>query len=263
VVWVKYAFANKRWSTGLVEAFMGDWVRWSGLRRGCFLQALRVVAEDGLAVGLEVQERVNQAQGYAAVRAVKQAVLVDLPGSGLVIKETPHLYLNMRLALVRLSGEGVDFCLRSGWRVVDNDWTVLLEGHRGDAAPRHTLGVLALAWQARRRGLRVRLLPGRRRGYTMVSQWVEPDLEVSFLDGGRDIGFVPWEFEVRPRGKAEKWGRWARMVGGWGVCTFTAARRVSLARELEQAGCRPWMADLETLMRAGGARLYAPAPTFS
>ena len=231
-------------------------MEWNDLSEGRQMAAetaLAVMGRTGMAVGREIEGeliRLNVGPGLAK-RAVN-----DLEAFGLVIKAAPKLYRSMKLTLVRLSEYGREFY--SQWQRVEaakSEWGRLIEEHDGERNERHTLGVLALAWQARRRGHQVKLLPGRMRGYTQVHTWVEPDLKISFP--GLHDAWTPVEFETRPRGKMDKWERWSRN-NGFGVCTFTERQKESMTRELERAGVRKraWMMSLEGLMKDPEAKIF-------
>ena len=226
-------------------------------------RALCTLARTGHSVGLELWRDMELEWAYyPEERAVKRAMMFDLPGQGYAIKETPKLHLNMRLTLLRLSEAGREYCQMAGWEIKNSDWQVMIDGHNGEEDQRHTMGVLALAWQARKRGHDVRLLPGRRRGYTMGTHWVEPDLEIAFLERGRVISFVPFEFETKPRGKEDKWQKWNRVLGGWGICTFGESQRETTWRELKRCGVthEPWMISLEALMRNTASKIFEWRP---
>jgi len=217
-------------------------------------EALETLATTGHAVALELCDDLETRLGLeAGNRAVKRAFMVDLPSLGWAYKATPKVYGNLKLTLLRIDWGGVKQ-LR-GRRAVVNEWERMNTEHEGERYERHTLGVLALAWQARRRGHQVKLLPGRMRGYTQVHTWVEPDLKISYP--GVYGSWVPVEFETRPRGKMRKWAKW-KQNHSFGVCTFSEKQRESLGRELERAGVRQraWMMSLEALMKDAAVNIF-------
>ncbi len=214
--------------------------------------ALTYIGRTGFAVWREIEMillRMGVGPGLA------RRASTDLEELGWIIKASPKLHLNMRLSLVRLSVEGIR---RYEWKAdllhTESEWQRMIDGHNGDLNERHTLGVLALAWQARLRGHKVRLLPGHRGGGRW---WVNPDLNISF-ERAHPLSKVDFEFETRPRNKLYKWRKWDRTLGGWGVCTFTEKQRESMGRELERAGIRhrPYMYSLEWLLKNPEAQLF-------
>lgn len=218
--------------------------------------ALTALARTGHAVGLELCADVEHDLGLApGNRAVKRAVMEDLPSLGWAYKETPRVMRGVKLSLLRLDWDGAKALYRLGVKAVNGEWETMIEKHNGERYARHTLGVLILAWQARKRGHRARLLPGRKQAYSQVYTWVEPDLEINFDANGAHT-WIPFEVETRVRHKMEKWRKWEKQTGGWGVCVFSAKQRESMRRELEQAGCHAWMLDIETLMREPEAELF-------
>jgi len=117
----------------------------------------------------------------------------------------------------------------------------LIRMHRGGEWEHHTVGLLAFAWQARRRGWEVELMP------EVSLDGVVPDARL----GGDCMLTTYAEFEVRPRGRVARWKRWGELArDGIVVCTFTQSGARGIAREFEQAGVRGDVVSLEELIRS-------------
>lgn len=203
-------------------------------------EALVTLATTGHAVALELCADLEQRLGLEpGNRAVERAFFVDLPGLGWAYKETPTVYGNLKLALLRIDQDGVSQ-LRGQYRIVVNEWERMNAEHNGETYARHTLGVLALAWQARRRGHQVRLLPGYAGG---GRQWSEPDILIDRV--------VRMEVETRPRNKLDKWLKISKVAKPWGICLFTEKQKFSMWRELAKINLekRAWLMSLEALMK--------------
>jgi hypothetical protein len=212
-------------------------------RRQRLLQALALMALTGFAVVPELCALMETSLRLTpGNHSVRNAFTRDLPATGLVVLETPQFIGPSRLGLVRLTELGRRTCPELGMEVAVSEWEQLILKHNGLQFPRHTLGVLAFAYQARRRGWNVMLLPS-----TVTP--VEPDLQVSL--NGNDCAYV--EFETRARAHNQKWeksNRWNKYVA---VATFTAAMRRVLVDECQNFPMRGQATDLETLSKDGDA----------
>jgi hypothetical protein len=98
--------------------------------------------------------------------------------------------------------------------------------------------VLASAYQARRRGWQVALLP-----YTGTP--VEPDLLLT--KGELDPIYV--EFETRARGRDAKWYKNRRWNGYVALVTYTASARRSLVQECKEIPVSGLATDLQSLVQ--------------
>lgn len=210
-------------------------------RRRRLLQALAVVALTGLPVIPELCTLITDSLGLSPKNhSIRTAFSVDLPASGLAISETPQFIGPSRLGLIRLTDVGRKACADLGLEVTLSEWERLIRDHNGLQFPRHTLGVLAFAYQARRRGWEVQLLP-------RTGMPVEPDLQVSM--NGKDSLYV--EFETRARSHKKKWAKISRWTRSVGVATFSSAMRNVLVEECQDFSLRGKAADLETLSQEG------------
>ncbi len=213
--------------------------------------ALRTMYQTGYAVAQELRSLVEAACYYApGHQRVKRAFLTELPEMGLVIKGTPQFIGPSRLALVRLTKAGREVGERLGLgEAAENEWERVNELHRGEEWERHTVGLLAFAWQARRRGYQVKLLPeGGSRGWG-----VTPDALI-WKEGERNIYA---EFEVRARGRVARWCKWDETQSLAAVCTYTVSARKGIMREFEQARVFGYGTDLQTLIRSDKGPLWA------
>ena len=206
-------------------------------RRQRLLQALATVALTSYSVTAELCELMEKNLGLMpGNHSVRNAFTKDLPGAGLAITEAQHFIGPSKLGLTRLTDIGRKVCAEMGLKPVDAEWDQMIRGHNGLQFPRHTLGVLALACQARRYGWTVVLLP-----YTGTP--VEPDLLVTEKDNEP----IYVEFETRARSRDEKWyknRRWNTYVA---VATFTPAMRKALVLECKEVPVRGFATDLQTL----------------
>lgn len=150
----------------------------------------------------------------------------------------PHLIKN-GLAVVRLTNIGKAISSTLGWPIFHSDWERLIEHHNGEEQPRHTAMVLDFAWQARRRGYKVEVMPA------VESQFIMPDVYVE--RGAADKAFVEVE---RGRSKPEKWLNLIALQGYIGVCVMTQERRTIICKnELQLLGVGGLATDLETLKK--------------
>lgn len=151
----------------------------------------------------------------------------------------PHAIKN-GLAVVRLTDLGKSRCSTWGWSIVQSDWEKLIEHHDGDKQLRHTAMVLDFAWQARRRGYTVEVLPA------VESKYLIPDVCV---EGGADYR-VYVEVE-RGRNKLEKWHHLLQLQGFIAVCVTNQTRRKTIVqKEIQPLGYGGIATDLETLKKA-------------
>jgi hypothetical protein len=208
-------------------------------RRQRILQALATVALSGCSVTAELCELMENDLGLMpGNHSVRNAVTKDLAATGLAITETHGFIGPSKVGLTRLTPIGQKICAEMGLKTVDSEWDQMIRGHNGLQFPRHTLGVLAFAYQARRRGWKVVLLP-----YTGTP--VEPDLLVS----QKDDEPIYVEFETRARSRGEKWYKnrlWNTYVA---VATFTAAIRRALVQECKEVPVRGQATDLQTILQ--------------
>lgn len=205
-------------------------------RRERILQGLYLLSTTGLSVGQELRAVMEIVLGVSpGSLSIQQVFHADLPGLGLVIKETPYFIRSSRLALFRLSDVGRHTCRELGWPVVESEWDRLIRSHEGLLYPRHTLGLLAFCWQARLRDWRTELLP-------QVKASLEPDVLLS--KSGINI-YV--EFEIRAHEKLEKWKKSSRFQGFVALCSFTPKTRAGLVRECRFGHVSGLATDLDNL----------------
>ena len=141
------------------------------------------------------------------------------------------------LAVVRLTDLGKAICSVWGWTVVPSDWDKLIEYHNGQEQLRHTAMVLDFAWQARRRGYRVVVMPIVQKMFIVPDVYVERD--------ATDKTYVEVE---RGRNKLEKWRNLYALQGFVAVCVATKARRKTIVeKEIQPLVIGGMATDLETL----------------
>jgi len=226
------------------------------------LDALRIMGLCGCAVWREISDAITTIfeppldRGEIGPGLARRAVN-DLVRLGWVEKATPKLYRNMTLTLVRLTDTGWkaadEVLMVEDWPILHperSEWDMVQQDHRGGGEA-HTVGLLALAWQGRRRGWNVRLCP---KQVTWVDRILpcEPDAVVWKLNGGKmtSIRFV--EFETQARGKIDKWLKYDQDVPLL-VAALTHRRAISLAREIDATGGEMdvYITSLEELLQDG------------
>ena len=212
----------------------------TGQREERFWQAFWVAYCSGYAVAEEIRQTVEDSEYLAhGNKLIKQAVMEDLPQAGLLVKDVVPFFGPVRLTLVRISEEGVRLGSEIGiGEPGASEWTQVVDGHRGDEWQRHMVGLLAFAWQARRRMYNPQLLPGR-----IGKVW--PDV---YLEKHQQSAYA--EFETRARGKLWKWRRAKKSMQSFAVCTFKASQRRRIVAECREVGAHVQATDLETLLRS-------------
>lgn len=162
---------------------------------------------------------------------------VYLREAGLIYYQVlPHLIKN-GLAVVRLTDLGKAMCSVWGWPVVPSDWDKLIEHHNGQEQLKHTAMVLDFAWQARRRGYRVAVMPIVQKMFTVPDVYVDRD--------ATDRAYVEVE---RGRNNPQKWRNLFALQGFVAVCVPTKRRRKTMVeKEIQPLGIGGLATDLETL----------------
>ena len=209
-------------------------------RRQRLFQGLYVLASSGLPLSIELRKVLEANLGLAPGNSSVQRVFqVDLPESGLVIRQTPRFIRSNRISLLRLSPEGKQLCQSFGWNIAENEWERLIREHRGENLERHTVGVLVFCYQARLRDWNTELLPN-------VAAPLEPDVRLRKSSSWS----LYVEFETAPHDKLEKWLKSYHFQGLVALATFTPALRRRLADECRQARANGIATDLHTLAQA-------------
>lgn len=140
-------------------------------------------------------------------------------------------------AVVRLKEPGKAMCSNWGWPVALSDWEKLIKHHNGDQQLHHTTMVLDFAWQARRRGYKVEVMP------IVESNFLIPDVFVE--RGSTDKAYVEIE---RGRYKSGKWWNLFLMQGFAAACmTSRASRRTIVQNDIQPLGIGGLATDLQTL----------------
>ena len=206
---------------------------WQRMQAGLYLMATAgwsVVQElmTGLAERYSIQPNAD---------SLHRIFRLHLREAGLIHYQVlPHIVKN-GLAVERLTDFGKAACFTWGWSVVQSDWEKLIEHHNGEEQLRHTAMVLDFAWQARKRGYKVEVLP------IVESKYLIPDMYVE--RGGTDKSYVEVE---RGRNKPEKWGNLLSLQGFAAVCVTTQARRRTIVqKEIQPSGAGGLATDLQTL----------------
>lgn len=160
---------------------------------------------------------------------------------GLVDYQVLPLLIRNGLAVARLSQNGKSLCAALGWPVLPSDLEKIIVFHDGNTQPHHAAMVLEFAWQARRRGYRVEVMP------TVPDARVVPDVYVYRCYG--DCAYVEVE---RGRNKQDKWFNLNMLQGFAALCTLTPRRRKRIVEEeIQPIGIGGMATDLETLRESG------------
>ena len=212
-------------------------------RKERMLQGLYLMTYTGYALGMELRS-LMEANLFLMPRnsSVQRAFLADLPASGLVHKDTFPFIRRSRAALLRLTDAGKAVCQEMGWNLAENEWETLIRGHRGQALPRHTIGLLAFCYQARLRGWKTQLLP-------QVKAGVRPDVRVQ--KGSSDPLYV--EFETDTRDKLDKWKNMYEFQRLVAIVTFVESQRKRFADECREVNASVIATDIDTLTRQAHA----------
>ena len=212
-------------------------------RRRRTFQALYLMARTGYSLAVELRYSLaNNLFIEPQNGSLQRIFLTDLSESGLVVKGLLPFIRHCNLAALRLSDAGKAACKEMGWKVVENEWEVLIQGHRGEDWKEHTAGLLSFCYQARLRGWKTQLLP-------KVDANLKPD--VCIQKGSSDPLYV--EYETAPREKLDKWReayKFQRLVA---ISTSIPSKRGRFADECREEGVSVIATDIDTLTRQAHA----------
>lgn len=203
--------------------------------------SLHLMAVRGWSARLEILEAVGELSGVSPKSGSLKRMFDGLVVGGLVAGEVLVMMLNQRskLAVARLTSEGIELSRLLGWEPVESDWERLTRLHQGNEQPAHTAGVLAFGYHARRRGWKVEILP-------LEDGATQPD--VSLRREEQRI-FVEVEFEG---GNPVKWRNLAELQGFVALCAPTPEKRASMVSECKLDRLRGKATDLESLIQSVG-----------
>jgi len=159
---------------------------------------LALIAQTGYSTALDLLAVLSvrfstEPQSNSLSRLVYDA----LPKGGLAVKLNLPLSRLLSLTVLTLTDYGKELACALGFPPVESDYERILRLHDGINQPKHTAHVLFTAYQARLRGLQVRVMPFEPDDR---QPWFRPDLII------RDQYKVyAVEVETHSRNKPEKW----------------------------------------------------------
>lgn len=196
-------------------------------------------------LGLSLQKEIAELAGFPFPSGTASDVFQTLVREQLVERSVIRFNSRWKVGLVRLSAIGKLTCTGwLGWTVVESEWERVLRLHQGNDQPRHTAALLSFAYQARKRGYQVIVLP------EVENTLLVPDLKVM---RGEEQLYV--EVEMMDRGFGRKDRTWVRKwqnqfanQGYVAFCTITSSRRLKMTSELKKLW-RGYATDLTTLRK--------------
>lgn len=209
--------------------------RYTFSRQKRIVEALRVIAVEGIAIAPELGHRLGLPSRLSVHR-----VLTSMQVEGLLDSRILRSALGS-LRVFRLTERGKSLACALGAEPCENDWERLLRLHNGDKQEAHTALTLYAAYQARLRGWKAEVVPFD----PIKTPWFQPDLKLTDLEGRVYYG----EVETRSRAKPEKWA-YRREVNL--IVAMPVTRQWSVAR-LKEAGIPGRATDLQSLLRRAKA----------
>lgn len=209
--------------------------------------ALTLMAGEGISLWTEIRGRLGLYAGSS------QRLRLALEREGLVTVVRGK-FGRFPYDILILTADGKAYVAELGVPAVTSEWERLVEQHHGTRYLTHNLAVLLFAYQARKRGWGVEVLPEPPKPY------LKPDVLVT-KDGQRV--FVEVEVLRHPRkqrGGADntwlrKWINQHRVQGYVAVCTLTPARMAGIVTALKPHF--PGLAtDLMTLLKHPDCELW-------
>lgn len=204
------------------------------------IMALYILAVYGLAVRLEVDYYIAQAEGIKPRSGAIRRRLDKMAETGLVVSKKLSLKApRTSLIVLRLSEEGRRIAKQMFQRPpVENEWERLERLHEGKRFPGHTAAVLMFAMHARLRGYTVTVLPE-------VKSPSPPDVLIEWQER------LYVEVELGRKERLAKWKHNAALnEGKAALVAGTASRREVLRADIQRMGLPGKATDLEYLLRA-------------
>jgi len=192
----------------------------------------------GLCLRVEVAELVGWRFGVSgragSVKRLFTGTRNSLDARGLIRIEVVQLGL-MGVMIVGLTDLGRKIVKACGWEMVETEYERLKRLHGGDGQVKHATAVCAFAYQARRRGYRVQVVPE-------VEGPAEPDALIV-----RDEERIYVEVELG-RDKPEKWHNMVNLQGFVALCAANEEARKALATEVKRLRLPGRATDLGALI---------------
>lgn len=198
-------------------------------------QTVYLMATTGISLRQELAEKLAKQWGITPVTgSLKHLLKKVLPDLDLIVQEEFRLVGPSTVLAWRLSAIGERLSRVLGATPVQSEWERLIKLHAGNDQPRHTAAVLYFAYQARRRGWQVQILP-------QISHGSEPDVLLTRSDQRLYV-----EVE-RGHSKKDKWLAQEDLQGFAAFCALTQSRRYGLVRECQSAGVPGMATDIQSL----------------
>jgi hypothetical protein len=150
---------------------------------------------------------------------------------------------NVKIGLLQLTAPGNAFCHEKGWQVIESEWSRMMRLHQvRNGSDKHTGAVLWFAFQARRRGWHVDVMP------EFGDPFIKPDMLLT-----KKGQVVLGEVETKARSRFEKWNAIGRLAADryaiLGICSTTPFQRSLLARECQRCGVKGMATDLQSISK--------------
>lgn len=160
------------------------------------------------------------------------------------------MFAHGTVQLMRLTVAGFRYCINRGMIVNECEWVTMIRKHQGDIQPRHTAMVLMFAYQARKRGYQVKVMPR-----TYVQGWI-PDAAVV-------KGYERYYIEVETRARLERVeaGKWEKALSGaqeLGAGLGIVALMPYARRKLMEWAPGAWVTDLSSLCQGQEKLWFSP-----
>lgn len=212
----------------LVRAFQRYWT------------TLYLVGHWRLAVSMELEEALAAASSVSVGAGSLRRVLGDLIESNILVTETLQLQNPAtRLKLFRLSADGERlYQALFARRPNENEWSRLIRLHEGERFPGHTLGVIAFAMHARKRGYAAQVLPEAKSSKTPPDLWISRGDEKLYV-----------EVELGEKERTAKWRNQSKLNDGRvALCARTTKSRSRLVGDCKLDHLPGVATDLESLV---------------
>ncbi len=208
------------------------------------LMALYILARKRISQRVEIDALVSIAEGIQTGGGGMSDILDVLVTTHLVVAEKLIMPLgegeknSTSLIVWRLSEDGKAFCWALGWEPLESEWERLTRLHEGERFKEHTLGALVVAYQARRRGYGVAVLP------EVEGTNAAPDL---LLEKSGERVYV--EVELGDKEHTAKWNNLAGLQGIVAIVARNEAERRRLVGDCKLKGIPGRATDLSALVR--------------
>jgi hypothetical protein len=195
------------------------------------------LAGSGLSVRYEIAELIGRRDGVKGTSGSIKRVFSDLVSAGVLEREVVKVG-RLQAVFVWLTDLGREICAACRFPRRESEYRRLLRLHGAGRQKQHAAAVAIFAYQARRRGYQVKVLP-------KVEGPAEPDVAIS-KDGG---GPIYVEVELGRR-KASKWKLVGDLQGFAAVCALNEEGHQALVSEVKSQGLAGRTTFLEMLMRS-------------